>query len=248
MTLSVSGDTGAAGIASDAVGARLASYINGWYGGILEIVASRAQGAARVILSPAAGGLSARTELARGTARTSRVTVVPRDSLGSLIPTVACDLVYLWSASEGFENIPLSAGPGLVASLSTDEVAGLMGWNPEDTEPLGITGRDGSMTVVFPHGWITLGPSFSITTDTARDILAQSFGREPLQLSGIVRMRGTLLAALSEREAKIAWIDTRLASREVRDAPGLPARARGALRARRDLRARLRDCGHLPGS
>jgi hypothetical protein len=223
VSLAVSGSTGSTHVTAESVAARLASYVNAWYGGVLEVVATGGRASVRVTLAPDGGGISARTEMTRGTARASRTTTLPAGSLASLLPVLACDMAYLWSLSESFANLPLSPPPRPAARLSTDTLAWLTGWNPEDLEPLGITGSDGSVTVTFPHGWITLGPLFSLSTDTVRDLLAQGLGREPLQLSAAVRLRDSSLALLSEREGKIAWIDTRLGTRFVRDAPGLAA-------------------------
>jgi hypothetical protein len=223
VSLVVSGDPGISGIGPQAVAAGVSSFITALDSGIMEIVPSRAAAAASVTLSPSSGGLAARSELTRNGARASRSSIVPFGSPGSIIPTIAGDLLYLASSLGGFTDTPLSPAPPLAASLSTDELTALTGWNTEEMEPIGLAGTDGGITVLFPHGWLTLGPLFAITRETARDVLAQSFGREPLQLSGIVRQRGDGLALLSEREAKIAWIDPFIGAREVRDAPGLSA-------------------------
>ena len=223
VSLVVSGDPGISGIGPPAVAAGVSSFITALDSGIMEIVPSRAAAAARVTLTPGSSGLAARTELARDGAKTSRSSVIPPGAPGSIVPTIAGDLLYLASSLRGFADTPLSPPPPLAASLSTDQLAALTGWNSEAMEPIGIAGTDGGITLLFPHGWLTLGPLFAITRETARDLLAQSFGREPLQLSGIVRQGGDCLALLSEREAKIAWIDPFIGAREVRDAPGLSA-------------------------
>jgi hypothetical protein len=223
VSLAVTGDAGIAGLEPQAVADGLSSFVNGMDSGIVEIVPSRAAALARVTLTPSSAGLAARTELTRDGARVSRTSLVPPGSPGSIIPTVAGDLLYLARSIRGFADTPLSPAPRLAAALSTDQLAALTGLNPEAMEPIGIAGTDGGITVVFPHGWLTLGPLFTITRETARDLLAQSFGRESLQLSAVVRLRGDGLALLSEREAKIAWIDPIIGEREVRDAPGLSA-------------------------
>jgi len=223
VSLVVSGDPGISGIGPRAVAAGVSSFITALDSGIMEIVPTRAAAAASVTLTPSSGGLAVRTELMQNGGRASRTSIVPPGSPGSIIPTIAGDLLYLASSQRGFAGTPLSPPPPLAASLSTDELAALTGWNSEAMEPIGIAGTDGGITLLFPHGWLTLGPLFAITRETARDLLAQSFGREPLQLSGIVRQRGDGLTLLSEREAKIAWIDPFIGAREVRDAPGLSA-------------------------
>ena len=223
MSVSISGDAGIAGVGPQAVAAGLASYVNSWYAGIIEIAPGRPGASASVTLTAGASGLAAFTELTREGSRASRSSMIPTGSPGSLIPTLAGDLLSLWCSLQGFANLPLSPPPPMEASLSTDQLAFLTGWNSEEMEPIGMAGTDGEITVLFPHGWLTLGPLFSMTRSTARDLLAQSFGREPLQLSGIVKDRADGLALLSEREGKIAWIDPVLGLREVRDAIGLSA-------------------------
>lgn len=234
VSVTVSGDGGPAGFTADAVAGRLVAYISTVYEGILAAGpagagsqgttgAASATASARVTLAAAGDGISARTELVSAGTKTSRLTVVPHGSPAALIPAIAGDLAYLVCASVGFANVPLSPPPALRASLSTDELAILTGWNPDEMQPIAIAGTDGSLTLAFPHGWLTLGPLFSLTQETARDLLAQGFGREPLQLSGIVKTRGNGLALLSEREKKIAWVDPWLGVRDLRAAPGLAA-------------------------
>lgn len=78
VSLAVTGETGMEGISPETVAARLASYVNGWYAGILEVTTRGAQADVRVSLAPSAAGLSLRTEMVRGAARTSRTTTLPR--------------------------------------------------------------------------------------------------------------------------------------------------------------------------
>jgi hypothetical protein len=234
VVVTVSGSTGSAGFTPEAVSARLTALVNGLYGEVLTVVqpgslpAGGAGGgtppaAAAITLSAGTGTITARTQLTRGTSTAVRSVTAVLASPAALLPALASDLALLATAAAGFANVPLSPPPALEAALFTETLGLLAGWNPEDTEPVGIAGTDGSLAVAFPRGWITLGRSFSLTVDTARDLLAQEQGGEPLQLSGIVRRRAGGLALVSEREGKVTWIDPRLGTRRISAVPGIPA-------------------------
>jgi hypothetical protein len=185
---------------------------------------------AQVRLEVSGGAVTASTDFTRARATRSLVSTVPAGSPASLLATIAGDLAFLFVSSRGFSTLPLSPPPALVASLSTDTLGTLTGWNPEELEPVGLAGSGDEITICFPHRYLTLGPLFRISASTIRDINGQGIGREPMQLSGIVQGPGDTILLLSEREARIAFVDPRLGTRQVTDAQelsALPARLIG---------------------
>ena len=188
-----------------------------------EPAGSAADASARVVLGFDGSAVTVSTDLTRSRATRSLVSTVPLASPASLLSTMAGDLAYLFFASRGFSTLPLSPPPAMTASLSTDTLQALTGWNREDLEPVGLAVSGSEVTICFPHRYLTLGPQFQISASTIRDINGQSVGREPLQLSGICAGEGDRLVLLSEREGRIAVVDPRLGTRQVVDAPGLSA-------------------------
>lgn len=176
---------------------------------------------ARVLLGLAGGVVTVSTDLTRARATRSLVSTVPIGSPASLLSTMAGDLAFLFFSARGFSSLPLSPPPALAASLSTDSLRSLTGWNPEDLEPIGLAAFGDEVTLCFPHRYLTLGPQLRISPSTIRDMDGQAVGREPLQLSGVIAADGDRLFLLSERSGRIAVVNPRLGSRQVIDAPGL---------------------------
>jgi hypothetical protein len=178
---------------------------------------------ARLLIGATGGNLTISTDLTRAHATRSLVSSVPAGSPSSLLATIAGDLAFLYVSSRGFSTLPLSPPPALVASLATDTLGAFTGWNLDELEPVGIASSGDEITICFPHRYLTLGPLFRVTTSTIRDINGQSVGREPLQLSRVIRGSGDRLLLLSERQARVALVDPRLGTRKVAEAPGLSA-------------------------
>lgn len=182
-----------------------------------------ADASVQVTLGAAIGAVTVDTDLTRGSVTRSLASTVPVGSPASLVATIAGDIAFLHFSSGDFSALHLSPGPGLTATLQTDTLQALTGWNAEDLEPLALAQAGDELTVCFPHAYLTLGPLFRITASTLRDLHGQASGREQLQLSGICVGAADRLYLLSERQGKIALVNPRLGTRQVFDAPGLSA-------------------------
>jgi hypothetical protein len=192
--------------------------------------APSADPSARILLGVSGGAITVSTDYTRARSTRSLVTTVQEGSPAALVAAVVGDLAFLSFSARGFSTLPLSPPPQLVAALSMDTLGTLTGWNPEELEPIGLSGSGDEITICFPHRYLTLGPLFRISASTIRDINGQSTGREPMQLSGIVARPDGRLLLLSEHDGRIAMVDPRLGTRQVTDAPGLsalPARLAG---------------------
>jgi hypothetical protein len=143
--------------------------------------------------------------------------------MASLVSTITGDLSFLLFSSQDFSAFPLPSPPSLLATLRTDTLQTLTGWDTAELEPIGLAESDGQVTICFPHRFLALGPRFRITADTIRDINGQAGGAEPLQLSGIAAGYGDELLLLSEREDRIVRVNPRSGTRQPVAAPGLPA-------------------------
>ncbi|HTZ52423.1 MAG TPA: hypothetical protein VMF68_12225 [Spirochaetia bacterium] len=199
-------------------------------GSIVTLDTSGSSPAARVTVSGSPDRVTVSTDFTRAGATRSLVSTLPRGSPASLVATATGDISFLYFASRGFSTLPLSAPPALSAVLSTDALALLTGWNRDELEPISLAASGDEVTVGFPHRYLTLGPRFSVTASTIRDLDAQALGKEPLQLSGLVPGPGDLLFLLSERTGSIVTVDRALGTRTVSSAPGLsalPARRAG---------------------
>ena len=163
------------------------------------------------------------TDMSRAGATRSLSSTVPRGAPASLLSTMAGDISFLLFASRGFSSLPLAPAPGLTGLLSTDSLGEFTGWNPEDLEPVGLAASGENVTICFPHAWLTLGPGFRIIPESVRDLHALSSGREQLQLSGLALGSGDLLVLFSQGSGKLLRENPRLGTRELIDAPGLPA-------------------------
>ncbi|HEY9593348.1 MAG TPA: hypothetical protein VHE79_02665, partial [Spirochaetia bacterium] len=75
---------------------------------------------AAVRIDVTAAGFSVSTDLVRGGATRSLVSVVPAGSPPALVATVTADVAYLYFLSLGFSPFPLSPPPSLTATLDTD--------------------------------------------------------------------------------------------------------------------------------
>ncbi len=181
------------------------------------------EAAARIDVVRSAATVTVSTTLARGMQGRSLVSTVPAGAPMCLSAVMAGDLAFLQFSAQDFAAFPPSPPPGMTALLPTDALADLLAARGPDREPLGIASDRDGLTVSFPHGYLSLGPLFRMTSDTARDLFAQAGAREPLQLSGVVRGAGDELALLSQDSGKIARVNPRVGNREVMDAPGLSA-------------------------
>jgi hypothetical protein len=210
-----------AAVATEAFHSGLERLFDAQYGRFFHV--SRAVGAAggaeaSIRIGPAGAALSLSTDLTvRGLTR-SLSSTVPLGSPASLIATSAADLAYLAFLADGFSAFPLSPPPPLTAVLPTDALQGLVGGNPEDREPMGISASEAGLTLGFARGYVTLGPGFRITRSTARDMLAQS--REQIPLSGIAAAPDGSVILLSEKLGRIVRVDT-LGSRQSFEVPAL---------------------------
>ncbi len=177
---------------------------------------------ARVILSRQAGRIDVSTDLARGGVTRSLSSSVPAGALASLVSTITGDVAFLFFSAQDFSAFPLAAPPSLRATLQTETLRILTGWDSTDLEPIALAESEGQVTICFPHRYLTLDPLFRITADTIRDLNAQTGSAgEPLQLSGIAAGRRDELLLLSEREGVIARINPLLGTRQQVSAPGL---------------------------
>jgi hypothetical protein len=157
---------------------------------------------ARVALARDASTITVSTELTAGSApkRTLRSSI-PADSSGSVVPTAAADIAWLWASASGFAGLAPGPAPGLAAVLETDTLAGMTGWSPVGLEPLAIASSGEGITILFPHGWLTLGPSFRIRPEAERDLSLQSDEADPVY-AGLARsLRGSVVLDRSDGEA-----------------------------------------------
>jgi hypothetical protein len=176
-----------------------------------------------VRLGESGGAVSISTDMRRSGATRSLASTVPRGAPASLLSVIAGDISFLLFASRGFSTLPLAPAPGLTGIVQTDTLSELTGWNPEDLEPISLAAAGPNVTVCFPHAWLTLGPDFRIISASIRDLHALSGGREQLQLSGLAAGSGDQLILLSESAGKILRENPRIGTRQLIDAPGLPA-------------------------
>jgi hypothetical protein len=195
------------------------------YGSIVSLDFGQAAAgpAARVSVASSEDRVTVSTDVTRAGLTRSLVSTLPRGSPASLLATAAGDLAFLFFSARGLGTLPLSPPPSLAATLSTDTLAVFTGWNADELEPVALAGRGDEITVCFPHRYLTLGPRFRVTASTIADLNAQSLGREPLQLSGLVPGPADRLLLLSEQSGAVAEVDRRLGTRSVSTAPGLSA-------------------------
>ena len=219
-----------------AIEAGLRRHFERVYGGVVELSfddepapgGGPAPGAEKAVVTirpgtdaPGAGALSVSTDLARGAATRSVDSTVPRGAWASLLATIASDMVFLHVALSGFAALPLSPPPPLEAALQTDTLSKLAPWSPAELEPVGLASVDDGVLVCFPHRYLTLGPSFTITDATVRDIDAQAAGRDPVQASAVAAGAGGEIVLVSERDGAIVRLNPRLGTRQALAAPGL---------------------------
>ncbi len=107
---------------------------------------------AAVSLDRSGNVISITTRMVRGASSKSLRSTVPSTGLGSIVPTVVGDLAYLWLALGAFSAVPLSPPPPLLALLHTDTLTGLTGWQPEELEPIGLTGAGTESCSAFRTG------------------------------------------------------------------------------------------------
>jgi hypothetical protein len=88
------------------------------------------EASARVFLGVSGSAVTVSTDFTRARATRSLVSTVPGRSPASLVSTIAGDLAFLYYSSRGFSTLPLSPAPALAASLPTDTLGTLTGWNP----------------------------------------------------------------------------------------------------------------------
>jgi hypothetical protein len=165
---------------------------------------------ARVTVTRTAGALVVAAELvpASGTRRTLRSTI-PAGSEDAIVPVAAADIAWLWAAAVGFRGLEPGPAPALAASIETDSLAGLTGWTATDLEPLAIASSAEGLTVLFPRGWLTLGPLFRIGSAAARDLALQAPGAVRVYTGIALSSRGTIV--LDRADGTIETVDPLLA-------------------------------------
>lgn len=186
---------------------------------LLEIRPGEAADASAVVtVSRDARAITVATELLpRSGARRTLRSTVPPESAGAVAAAAAADLAWLWAAATGFAGLAPGEAPPLTAVLETESLAGLTGWPPTGLEPLAIASSAEGLTILFPRGWLTLGPLFRIVRETARDLLLEDAHDGPVY-AGIARARrGTLV--LSRADGALELVDPLLGSRQPIDAP-----------------------------
>ena len=186
---------------------------------LLEVRPGQAGDASvRVSVTRAAGALVVATELlpSSGPRRTLRSTV-PAGSEDAVAPVAAADIAWLWAAASGFRGLEPGPAPALAAAIETDALATLTGWTAADLEPLAIASSAEGLSVLFPRGWLTLGPLFRIGAAAARDLALRTAGGGPV-FTGIARSgRGTIV--LARADGTVETVDPLLASRASFPAP-----------------------------
>ncbi|OHD73752.1 MAG: hypothetical protein A2177_03020 [Spirochaetes bacterium RBG_13_68_11] len=174
--------------------------------------------AARVTLTRAARAIMVATELRAGSRPTQSLrSTVPANSAGSIVPTAAADIAWLWAAASGFAGLAPGPAPGLAAVLETDSLAGLTGWRPDGLEPLAIDSSAEGLTILFPRSWLTLGPLFRIGKEAARDLLLQSDEIGPVHAGMARSARGSII--LARADGAVQLVDPLLAIRQPIAAP-----------------------------
>ncbi len=171
------------------------------------------EASARVTLTRDARGITVATELLAGPGpKRSLRSTVPAGSTGSVVPTAAADVAWLWAAASGFAGLVPGPAPGLAAVLETDSLAGLTDWPPDGLEPLAIASSSEGLTILFPRGWLTLGPLFRIGKEAARDLLLQPRPDEPVY-TGLARgARDSIV--LTRADGAVQLVDPLLANRQ----------------------------------
>ena len=110
---------------------------------------------ARITVTRSVKAITVATELvAGGGPNRSLRSTVPAGSVGSVVPTAAGDIAWLWAAASGFEGLAPGPAPGLAAVLETDSLAGVTGWGPDSLEPLAIDSSAEGLTILFPRSWL----------------------------------------------------------------------------------------------
>jgi len=173
---------------------------------------------ARVTVTRATGALVVATELlpSSGARRTLRSTI-PAGSEDAIVPVAAADIAWLWAAAAGFHGLEPGPAPALAASIETDSLAGLTGWTAADLEPLAIASSAEGLTVLFPRGWLTLGPFFRIGKAAARDLALQAPGDARVYAGIALSGRGTIV--LDRADGTIETVDPLLATRTLLAVP-----------------------------
>jgi hypothetical protein len=225
VSVSVASGVGDMAPTAEALRAGLERMFTGAFGKFVELSLDTAS----ISLDMEGRDIAVSTDLTRGGVTRSLRSMVPPDAPASLLSTMCGDLAFLCFSSRDFAAFPLAPPPVLVAALGIDTLQVLTGWDAADLEPIGISSSGEEFTLCFPHRYLTLGPLFRITAGTIRDLYGESGGREPLQLSGVAAQPGDDLVLLSEREGKIARVNSRLGIRHVVDAPGLSGLAARSL-------------------
>ena len=237
--MSIAPDARSAVPGLDALQAGVSSLFTRAYGRYTEISfgpadaaspAASTEPSAQVTLETREGSLVISTSLIQDGVTRALQSVVPAGAPASLVATMAGDLAFLLFSLREFSAFPLAPPPRLTGILTVDALQALTGWDTAELEPIGIAGFADELSICFPHRYITLGPLFRVNVSTLRDIHNQASGPEPLQLSGVAR-DGQDRLLLSEKQRKIAVIESRSGSRRLVAAPelsALPARVLAA--------------------
>lgn len=173
---------------------------------------------ARVSVTGSGGAVVVETVLLPGSGgkRTLRSTV-PAGSVDAVASVAAADIAWLWAAAAGFRGLEPGPAPALAAVLETDALAALTGWAAAGLEPMDIASSNEGLTILFPRGWLTLGPLFRVGPAAARDLALQPTADGPVY-AGVGRSaRGTIV--LSRADGTIETVDPLLAARGPISAP-----------------------------
>jgi hypothetical protein len=213
----------------DALESGLQRHFERVYGRFVDIAfdAAPAPGGgetAVVALALGQNAITVSTDLTRGTWTRSLVSTVPQGATVSLLSTIAADIAFLHFTLVGLAAFPLSPPPPMAATVLTDTLSGLTSWGPAELEPIGLAPVDDGVVVCFPHRFLTLGPFFTITDRTVRDINQQATDREPVQISAVAVGAGGEIILVSGQEGSIVRLNPRLGTRQVLTARGISAR------------------------
>jgi|GEM_PF-6842980 len=96
---------------------------------------------AHVTLSRLPGGVAVSTDLAQEGVTRSLSSSVPTGAPASLVPTITGDIAFLLFSLQEFSAFSLDPPPSLLATLQTDTLQVLTGWDASELEPIALAGQ-----------------------------------------------------------------------------------------------------------